>query len=201
MTARIVVLGSGRGSNFGAILEAARAGRCAVDIGAVISDRPSAPILQRARDADLVTAVVPFERRDRAAWDAKLADVVAAFEPDVVVLAGFMRILGSAFVHRFSGRILNVHPSLLPSFTGSDAPAQALAAGVRLTGCTVHIVDEGVDTGPILAQAAVPVRSDDTPDSLHRRIQGEEHVLLPATLHAVATGALLLGTRPEWKRE
>lgn len=201
MTARIVVLGSGRGSNFGAIVDAARSGRCDVDIAAVISDRTSAPILKRAREADLVTAIVPFDRRDRHAWDAKLAGVVATFEPEVVVLAGFMRILGVAFVQRFAGRIVNVHPSLLPSFPGSDAPAQAIAAGVRLTGCTVHVVDEGVDTGPILAQAAVPVHPDDTAESLHRRIQSEEHVLLPATLHAVATGALVLGARPQWKGE
>lgn len=198
MTARIVVLGSGRGSNFSAILDAARSARCDVDIVAVISDRASAPILERARDADLVTSLVPFDRRDRAAWDVKLADTVASFEPDVVVLAGFMRILGAAFVQRFPGRIVNVHPSLLPSFPGSDAPAQAIAAGVRLTGCTVHVVDEGVDTGPILAQAAVPVHSDDTPDSLHARIQSAEHTLLPATLHAVATGRLTLGARPSW---
>jgi phosphoribosylglycinamide formyltransferase-1 len=188
-----VVLVSGRGSNLKAILEAIDAGRCRAGVTAVIADRSSAPALQLAVDRGIPTTVVrPKDHPDRDAWDAALADAIAAHAPDLVVLAGFMRIVGPAVLARFGGRVINVHPALLPAFPGMDAPRQALAAGVRLSGCTVHVVDAGVDTGPILAQAAVPVRPDDDADALHARIQRAEHALLPAVVDAIASGALAL---------
>ncbi|MCS6798030.1 MAG: phosphoribosylglycinamide formyltransferase [Myxococcota bacterium] len=190
---RVAVLVSGRGSNLRAIVHAAREGRCPVTVVAVFSDRAEAPAIAWARAEGLETRVVaPSDFPDRAAWDEALARAVAAHEPDVVVLAGFMRIVGTAMLGRFEGRILNVHPSLLPAFAGRDAPARALAAGVRIAGCTVHVVDAGVDTGPIVAQAAVPVLAGDDATRLHARIQRAEHELLPAVLEAIATGRVRL---------
>ncbi len=197
------VLVSGRGSNLRAILEAIDAGRCRAQVTAVLADRGSAPALQLAARRGIPTAVVrPADHPDRAAWDAALAAAIGAYAPSLVVLAGFMRIVGPAVLARFGGRIINVHPALLPAFPGMDAPRQAVAAGARISGCTVHVVDAGVDTGPILAQAAVPVRPDDDPDALHARIQRAEHALLPAVVDWIATGALELdpprfvGARP-----
>ncbi|HEY8427254.1 MAG TPA: phosphoribosylglycinamide formyltransferase, partial [Sandaracinaceae bacterium] len=188
----VVVLVSGRGSNLRALLEAIEAGRCRARVAAVISDREKAPALELARERSIRTVVVkPKDHPDRAAWDRALASAIAAYSPGLVVLAGFMRIVGAAVLERFGGRIINVHPALLPSFPGLDAPAQALAAGVRVTGCTVHLVDAGVDTGPILAQAAVPVLPGDDAERLHARIQPAEHRLLPAVVDWIATGALV----------
>jgi len=193
----VVVLASGRGSNLGAILRAADDGRCAARVAAVVSDKPDALALELARSRGIQTAVLPFTKGDdRAAWDARLADTVASFAPRVVVLAGFMRIVGPAMLARFPGRIVNVHPALLPCFPGTDGPAQAVRARVRVSGCTVHVVDAGVDTGPILTQAAVPVLDGDDADRLHARIQKAEHRLLPATLDAIARGTLELGPPP-----
>jgi phosphoribosylglycinamide formyltransferase-1 len=127
---------------------------------------------------------------DRVAWDAALADALGATAPELVVLAGFMRIVGPAVLSRYERRLINVHPSLLPAFPGIDAPAQAVAKGVAISGCTVHLVDGGVDTGPILAQAAVPVMPGDDAASLHARIQTAEHQLLPAVVAAIARGVL-----------
>jgi phosphoribosylglycinamide formyltransferase-1 len=194
---RLVVLVSGRGSNLAAIFRAIEADRCAAEVVAVVADR-DAPALALASEHDAASVVVPFRRADRDAWNAELAEHVASFEPDLVVLAGFMRVLGASFVRRFAGRILNVHPALLPAFPGAHGPADALAAGVRISGCTVHVVDEGVDTGPILAQAAVPVLPSDDPDSLHARIQRAEHLLLPAVVDAIARGELDL-SGPTWR--
>ncbi len=197
---RSVVLVSGRGSNLRAIWEAHRAGRCAASPVAVLSDRPGAAALRFARAWGLLTEVVSPERGEaRERWSERLADAVAVHRPDWVVLAGFMRILGSSFVQRFPERIVNVHPSLLPAFPGLDAPRQALEAGVALAGCTVHLVDEGVDTGPILAQAAVPVLPEDDADRLHARIQRQEHLLLPAVLDALARGRLRPARPPRWR--
>jgi phosphoribosylglycinamide formyltransferase-1 len=194
---RLVVLASGHGSNLLALADAIAAGRCAARITAVVSDRPRAPALALAAERGLATAVVrPRDHADRAAWDAALAGAIAAHEPDLVVLAGFMRLVGAPVLARFGGRLVNVHPSLLPAFPGLDAPAQAVRAGVRLSGCTVHLVDAGVDTGPILAQAAVPVHPDDDGDALHARIQRVEHRLLPRVIDAVATGRIALGPPP-----
>jgi phosphoribosylglycinamide formyltransferase-1 len=193
----IVVLVSGRGSNLRAIVEAIDEGRCAARIVGVVSDRRSAPALGFASERGLPTCVVhPREHSSREAWDAALAEAVGAWGAELVVLAGFMRIVGPAMIAAFPWRIVNVHPALLPSFPGSDGPAQAIAAGVRISGCTVHLVDAGVDTGPILAQAAVPVRGDDTVESLHRRIQRQEHRLLPSVVDAIARGWMELGASP-----
>lgn len=197
MPIQLTVLISGTGSNLKAIQAAIDRGACDARISAVIADRKQAQGLDFARERGLHTELVrPRDHDDREAWNAALTETVASFEPDVVVLAGFMRIVGPAFVQRFAGRILNVHPALLPAFPGTDGPAQALAAGVRLTGCTVHVVDEGVDTGPIVAQAVVRVLKGDTPQTLHGRIQAAEHRLFPHVIAGVARGAIALGDRP-----
>jgi phosphoribosylglycinamide formyltransferase-1 len=195
----VVVLASGQGSNLRALVAAIDAGQCDVRIAAVISDREAAPALDFAAQRGIATRTVAAKQyADRAAWDRDLADTIASFAPGLVVLAGFMRIVGSAVLERCPGRIINVHPALLPAFPGLDASAQALAKGVTLSGCTVHIVDSGVDTGPILAQAAVPVLPGDDAVALHARIQAAEHQLLPRVVHAVATGLLELGPRPRF---
>ncbi|MCB9621381.1 MAG: phosphoribosylglycinamide formyltransferase [Sandaracinus sp.] len=195
---RLVVLVSGRGSNLAALWKAIDEGRCSAEVVAVVADR-DAPALEQASSRGVATAIVPLRRGDdREAWNVALKECVEAHRPDLVVLAGFMRVLGGAFVQRYRSRIVNVHPALLPSFPGAHGPADAIAAGVRLSGCTVHLVDEGVDTGPILAQAAVRVLPGDDAASLHARIQRAEHALLPAVVHAVATGALELDG-PTWR--
>ncbi len=200
MTFSVVILASGRGSNLRAIQEAIEAGRCDARIAAVLSDKADAPALAFAREKHIPVRAVVLERKeDRAAWDASLATAMSEFEPALVVLAGFMRIVGSAVLERFPHRIINVHPALLPSFKGAHAPADAIAARVRISGCTVHIVDAGVDTGPILAQAAVPVLPNDTAESLHARIQQAEHLLLPATINAIARGAITLSATPTFR--
>jgi phosphoribosylglycinamide formyltransferase 1 len=189
----LVVLASGRGSNLRALFEATRGGRCAARIVAVISDRSDADALAFAREQGIETRVLPLRKGDdRDRWNEELAALVAEFSPDLVVLAGFMRVLGGVVVRRFAGRIVNVHPALLPAFPGHDAPTQAIRAGVRISGCTVHIVDFGVDTGPILAQAAVPVSPTDDAASLHARIQAEEHRLLPEVVDFIARGLISL---------
>ncbi len=199
---KLVVLVSGRGSNLKAIVRAIEAGRCRAAIAAVISDRHSAEALAFAKEQGIATAVVrPKDFADKSAWDAALAEEVFAHEPDLVVLAGFMRIVGPAMLARFPFRIVNVHPALLPAFPGTDGPAQAIAKGVRLSGCTVHLVDAGVDTGPILAQGAVPVLPADDAASLHARIQTVEHRLLPFVIDAIGRGAIVPGERPTFGAE
>ncbi len=195
----LVVLASGRGSNLRAIAQAIDEGRCRARIAAVLSDKASAEALVFAKERGLPTSVVPpkaFPSREH--WDRALADEVASFSPGLVVLAGFMRIVGAATLARFPYRIVNVHPALLPSFPGTDGPAQAIAKGVRISGCTVHLVDSGIDTGPILAQAAVSVLPGDDAASLHARIQRAEHRLLPAVIDRVAAAEVVLGERPVW---
>ncbi len=195
----LAVFVSGRGSNLRALSAAIDQGVCAAEIACVISDRASAPALSFAAERGIATRVVsPKDFADRAAWDAALADAALAVEPGLIVLAGFMRLLGPAVLERFPGRIINVHPALLPAFAGQDGAAQAVAAKVALSGCTVHVVDAGVDTGPILAQAAVPVLPDDDAARLHARIQVAEHHLLPMVVHAIARGHYELGERPRY---
>lgn len=194
---KLAVLVSGTGSNLRAIVTAIDAGACAARVVLVASDKESAPALAFAAERGIATAVVkPKDFADRPAWDAALAARVAEAAPDLVVLAGFMRIVGASMLARFPQRIVNVHPALLPSFPGTDGPAQAIAKGVRIAGCTVHLVDAGVDTGPILAQAAVPVLPGDDAHALHARIQLHEHRLLPAVIDAVARGQIQLGNPP-----
>lgn len=189
----VVVLVSGRGSNLRAICTAIDAGACDAKIVGVVSDRKSAAALGFAEARGIPTSVVPLRKSDdRNQWNELLAKEVARLEPELIVLAGFMRVLGSPLLERFPGRIINVHPALLPSFPGHDGPRDALEGGVRVSGCTVHIVDAGVDTGPIIAQAAVPVLLDDTAETLHARIQVQEHRLLPGVIHQIAIGAITL---------
>ena len=188
-----VVLVSGRGSNLRAICTAIDEGRCNARIVGVVSDKRKAAALPFAEERGIATAVVPLKKGDdRDRWNVALEQTVAGFEPELIVLAGFMRILGKSFVDAFAGRIINVHPALLPSFPGHDGPGDALRGGVRISGCTVHVVDAGVDTGPIIAQAAVPVLPDDTRESLHARIQREEHRLLPEVVAWIARGDVTL---------
>ena len=174
MPARLVVLASGEGTTLQALLDASADPAYGARVVAVASDRPGARALARAAAAGVPTACVPV-RDDRAAWDRDLADAVAEHAPDLVVCAGFMRILGPAFLARHP--VLNTHPALLPAFPGAHAVRDALAYGVKVTGVTVHLVDEGVDTGPVVAQAAVPVLPDDDERTLHARIQDVEQPL------------------------
>lgn len=193
MTLQLVVLISGQGSNLIAITQAIAAKRCDANIALVVSDRADAAGLTFAREQGYATTAVRMsDYDDRKTWDAALTEAVAAASPQLVVLAGFMRLLGSTFLSRFPRRIINVHPALLPLFPGTDGAVQALASGMRITGCSVHLVDHGVDTGPIIAQAAVPVRPDDDAVRLQARIQQAEHVLLPRVIAAIASGQVTL---------
>ena len=194
--ARLVVLVSGSGTNLQALLDAADDPHYPAHVAAVGADVADAFGLVRASDAGIPTAVVaPASYADRGAWDIALADAVAAHDPDWVVCAGFMRILGPAFVSRFAGRIVNTHPALLPSFPGAHGVRDALAYGVKVTGCTVHLVDDGVDTGPVLAQAAVSVEPDDDEATLHERIKTVERGLLVETVSALAEHGCTLNGR------
>jgi phosphoribosylglycinamide formyltransferase-1 len=181
MSSRLVVLVSGAGSNLQALLDAG--GRLGGQVVAVGADRDGIAALDRARAAGIPT----FVRRvkdfpDRQAWDQALADDCAAFAPDLVVLAGFMKLVGPAFLSRFGGRLINTHPALLPSFPGVHAVRDALDAGVKVSGCTIFLVDAGTDTGPVVAQAAVPVHDDDDETVLHERIKVAERSLLVETV-------------------
>ena len=188
-TFRIGVLGSGKGSNFVAIADAIAAGQIPAEIAIVLSDVESAGILAHARERGLSAQFVPpgkFRTKlEELAEQAFVAALQAACV-DVVVLAGFMRVLKGDFLKAFEGRIINIHPSLLPSFPGLEAWKQALDYGVKVTGCTVHFVDAGVDSGAIIGQQSVPVLDDDTPESLHRRIHAAEHDLYPRCVAALA---------------
>ena len=171
---RIVILISGRGSNMLAILEA----KPDAVIAAVISNNPAAEGLQIAHDAGVDTKVVDHrDYPDRASFDRALADILADYRPDLIVLAGFMRILTAEFIERFSGRIMNIHPSLLPAFPGIDTHRRAIDEGVKLHGCTVHFVTPALDHGPIVMQAAVPVLPDDNAERLAARVLEQEHVI------------------------
>lgn len=176
---RVVVLLSGSGTLLQALVDATKDDDAGFRIVAVVSDRPGAYGLTRARDAGLPTAVVaPGDFPDRATWDVAVDRAVATFRPDLVVLAGFMRILGAPMLARHGGRIVNTHPALLPAFPGAHAVRDALAHGVKVTGCSVIIVDAGVDTGPIVAQRAVDVLPGDDEDTLHEKIKVVERELL-----------------------
>jgi len=180
---RVVVLISGRGSNMEALLEA----RLPVEFACVISNKPDAAGLAIAAQHRVPTAVVNHrDHPGRAEFDAALAEEIDRHRPDLVVLAGFMRVLTDAFVRRYENRLINIHPALLPAFPGLDTHARALAAGVKLHGCTVHYVTPEVDSGPIIAQAAVPVLAEDTPATLAARVLRQEHRLYPQVLRWLA---------------
>lgn len=190
------VLVSGSGTNLQALLDACGQPDFPARIAVVLSNNPVAFALERARRAGVPAQVLePRSFPDREAFDAALAQALEHHRVELVCLAGFMRLLGPAFLRRFPGRVLNIHPALLPAFPGLHAPRQALAHGVRLSGCTVHFVDEGTDTGPIIAQAAVPVLPGDDEAALARRIQAEEHRLYPLVLRWVAEGRVRLEGR------
>ena len=202
-TFRIGVLGSGKGSNFVAIADACADGTVPAEVALVLSDVAEAGILDRARERSIPARFIPPGKfRTKLDEEAERAYVEAlrAAGVDLVVLAGFMRVLKDAFLQAFAGRIINIHPSLLPSFPGLAAWQQALAHGVRVTGCTVHFVDAGVDSGPIIGQQTVPVLDDDTPETLHQRIQAVEHALYPQCVAAIARGDISVrGRRVIWR--
>jgi phosphoribosylglycinamide formyltransferase 1 len=189
LPARLVVLASGEGRTLQALLDAAARPDFGAQVVAVGTDRDGVRALDRARTAGVATFTVRLsDHPDRAAWDAALADELRRHSPDLVVCAGFMRILGQAVLEHFPQRVVNTHPALLPAFPGAHAVREALAHGVKLTGVTVHLVDEGVDTGPVVAQAAVPVLPGDTEQSLHARIQDVEQPLYVEAVGRLARG-------------
>ena len=193
---RVGVLASGRGSNLQAILDAAQAPDYPARVVVVISDREMATALDRARAAGIEALFVnPKDFSDREAFDRRLVQELEARGVELVCNAGYMRILSPAFVRAFAGRAINVHPALLPAFPGLHAQRQAIAAGVKLAGVTVHFVDEGVDTGPIIGQASVPVHDDDTEESLAARILAEEHRLYPEVVRWIAEGRVSVDGR------
>jgi len=202
-TFRIGVLGSGKGSNFVAIANAVAAGKIPAEIAIVLSDVEQAGILAHARDRKMPAQFVPPGKfRTKLDEEAEQAFVSAlqTAKVDLVVLAGFMRVLKGNFLRAFEGRIINVHPSLLPSFPGLEGWKQALDHGVKVAGCTVHYVDAGVDSGAIIGQQAVPVLDQDTAESLHQRIHAAEHELYPKCVAALARGQIsVAGRRVIWK--
>jgi len=186
---RLGILGSGSGSNMQAILDAIATGGLAAEIALVLSDIPDAYILERAARAGLSTGLIncrDFRSNFPEEAQHETAEALLQSGVELVCLAGFMRLLRAPLLQAFAGRIINIHPSLLPSFPGLHAWTQAVEAGATESGCTVHYVDAGVDTGPVIFQATVPVLPDDTPESLHARIQIEEHKIYPAAIAEVA---------------
>ena len=200
---RLGILGSGKGSNFVAIAEACASGAVKADVAVVLSDVEDALILTRARERGLTARFIPPGKyRTKLDENAEAAFISALREVDVdlVVLAGFMRILKGEFLRTFAQRVVNIHPALLPSFPGLEAWKQALDYGVKVTGVTVHFVDQGIDTGPILAQQTVPVLDGDTPATLHVRIQEAERVLYPRVIAALARNEVTAqGRQTIWK--
>lgn len=187
MSARLVVLVSGSGTNLQALLDACEDPAYGARVAAVGADRDDIEGLARAERAGVPTFVKKVGQfTSREHWDRALADTVAGFEPDLVVLAGFMKLVGPEFLDRFGGRVVNTHPALSPSFPGMRGPADALEYGVKVTGCTLFVVDAGVDTGPIVAQQAVPVEDDDTVETLHERIKVAERAMLVGAVGRMA---------------
>jgi phosphoribosylglycinamide formyltransferase 1 len=188
---RIGVLGSGRGSNCQAIIDAVKRGALPAEMACVVADVPDAAILDRARQHGIPAYYVdpaPFKTKLAGAAEEECIRILNSHRVDTVVLAGFMRMIKKGLLQAFPRRILNIHPSLLPAFPGLESWKQALRHGVKVAGCTVHLVDEGMDTGPILVQRAVPVLPHDTPETLHARIQKEEHIAYPEALALLLQG-------------
>ncbi|HEV2420340.1 MAG TPA: phosphoribosylglycinamide formyltransferase [Candidatus Acidoferrales bacterium] len=189
MKKRIGVLLSGRGSNFEALADSMASGRIPnAEISIVISHRENAPGIERACSRGIDASVIPSKGLDREVYDRQVVSVLQEKNVDLVCLAGYMRLLSHSFVHAFPERILNIHPSLLPAFPGLEAQRQALEHGVKLAGCTVHFVDENLDAGPIVLQAAVPVHDGDTVDSLSARILAEEHRIYSEAVRIILEG-------------
>jgi phosphoribosylglycinamide formyltransferase-1 len=199
------VLGSGKGSNFIAIAEACAAGKIPAEIAVALGDVENAGILAHARERQIPAHFIPPGKfRTKLDEEAERAFVAAlqASKVDLIVLAGFMRVLKGEFLRAFEGRIVNIHPSLLPSFPGLEAWKQALDHGVKVAGCTVHFVDAGVDSGAIIGQQTVPVLDSDTAESLHQRIHAAEHELYPKCVAAIARGEIsVVGRRVIWKKD
>ena len=185
---QLAILLSGRGSNFEAIADNVARGAIQASIALVISNKPEARGLQIARDRGLNAVAIPSSGMDREAYDRSLIAELRKYEVDLVCLAGYMRLLSAFFIREFPNRILNIHPSLLPAFPGLDAQHQALQYGVKVSGCTVHFVDEYLDAGPILLQAAVPVLDDDTEETLSARILKEEHRIYSEAIQIALSG-------------
>jgi len=193
---RIGVLASGRGSNLQAIIEAIEAKNLHAEIALVLSNKQEAQALQRAKSHQIPALFIdPKKHASREAYDATLCESLQDYQVDLVVLAGYMRLLSPSLIAPFAGRIINVHPSLLPAFPGLNAHRQALAYGVKQSGCTIHFVDEKMDHGPIIAQSSVPVLEGDTEESLSRRILLEEHRLLPESIRRYFAGELVVEGR------
>jgi phosphoribosylglycinamide formyltransferase 1 len=192
---RLGILLSGRGSNFIAIADNVAAGKIPAEIAVVISNRPGAPGLDEAQRRGLDARMIPSKGLEREEYDREVVAVLQEKRVDLVCLAGFMRLLSPYFVTQFPNRILNIHPSLLPAFPGLEAQRQALEYGVRITGCTVHFVDENLDAGPVIVQAAVPVLDGDTPESLSARILTEEHHIYSEAINLVLSGSIRLAGR------
>lgn len=193
---RLAVLASGRGSNFDAIYQAAQRGDLDAEIVVLVSDNPDAPALGKARERGIeALAIKPADFASRDLYEQQIVAHLKDRKVDLVALAGYMRLVGPVFLKAFRHRLVNIHPALLPSFTGLNAQKQALEYGVRFSGCTVHIVDEGMDTGPIILQAVVPVWPQDDEDSLSQRILGEEHQIYWRALQLFAQGRVFLDGR------
>src|SRR5881227_924412 len=196
MKKRIGVLLSGRGSNFEALAESAAAGRIPnAEMAIVISNREGAPGIARAKTRGIATRVIPSKGLEREVYDRLVAAVLDEHKVDLICLAGYMRLLSPYFVAKFPNRILNIHPSLLPSFPGLESQRQALEYGVKFAGCTVHFVDENLDAGPIIVQAVVPVKNDDTEASLSERILKEEHRIYSQAVLIVLEGKYKIAGR------
>ncbi|MEQ8202037.1 MAG: phosphoribosylglycinamide formyltransferase [Syntrophomonadaceae bacterium] len=193
---RLAVLASGRGSNFLAIQEAIRKGQLEADICLLISDQPQAPALERAGTLGIRALFIdPKAFPGRDDYEAELVRNLQAEDIDILVLAGYMRLVGGVILNAYRDRVLNIHPALLPSFQGLHAQRQAIEYGVKYSGCTVHFVDQGMDTGPIIKQAVVPVKDDDTEDSLAERILEQEHRLYWQVLQLLAEGRVYIEGR------
>jgi phosphoribosylglycinamide formyltransferase-1 len=199
---RLAVLGSGKGSNFAAIADGCAKGTIPAEIAIVVSDVADAGILEQARQRGIAAEFIPpgkFRTKLDEQAEARLVDLLTGSGINLVVLAGFMRILKGEFLRAFAGRVINIHPALLPAFPGLEAWKQALDYGVKVTGCTVHFVDQGIDTGPIIAQETVPVLAGDTAEKLHARVQEAEHRLYPRVIAALAADKIAVkGRQTVW---
>ena len=198
---KLGILLSGRGSNFEAIADSIQAGRLQAEIAIVISNRADAPGLESARRRGLNAKLIPSKGRVREEHDAEVVAALKQAQVDLVCLAGYMRLLSPDFIRAFPSRIVNIHPSLLPCFPGLESWRQALDHGVKVTGCTVHFVDAGVDAGPIIGQQVVPVLDNDTAETLHQRIHAAEHELYPKCVAALARREITVsGRHVVWKK-